>query len=320
MRALRYDRYGPPDVLYVADVPEPVPGRGEVKVRVRAAGLNPLDWKSRDGHLRWVPLFRGPPRGMGCDFAGDIVGVGGGATMRHVGERVFGSLSPFARDGALAEFVVVAADRVVPVPDGVAYEQAAALPIAAGTALQALVDDAGLAAGQRVLVSGAAGGVGHFAVQVAKHRGAHVVGVCSSANAEFARALGADEIVDYATDDFTRRDDRFDIVFDAACASSFTAARRVLADTGCYISTSGTAAAAAATVLSAVVARLTSSQRAIPFALRLAPVLLRRLAALVAEGTLTPHIERTIALEDVADAQRAMESGHGRGKIVVRPT
>ena len=318
MRALRYEHFGPPDVLHVADIAEPTPKPGEVKVRVHAASLNPLDWKNRAGHMRLVPLIGRPPRGMGCDFAGDIVGVGGGATARHVGERVFGMVSPFPRDGALAEYLIIAADRVVPIPEDVSYEQAAALPIAGGTALLALMDDANLTAGQRVLITGAAGGVGHFAVQLAKHLGAHVVAVCGAGNAEFVRALGADEVVDYAKEDFTRRGDRFDVVFDAACASSFNAAKRVLTEAGCYLNTSGSVAAAAGTAVSAIVARLTSRQRAVPFALKAVPSTWQRLAKLAHDGVLKPHIERTIALEGVADAQRTMESGHGRGKIVVR--
>ena len=318
MRALRYDRYGSPDVLHVAEIAEPVPGAGEAKVRVRAAGLNPLDWKIRAGHLRFVPVFRGPPRGIGCDFAGEIVGVGGGASQRHVGERVFGSIVPFPRDGALAEFVVVALDCIVPIPQGVSFEHAAALPVAAGTALQALVDKAHVAAGQRILITGAAGGVGHFAVQLAKHLGAHVTGVCGAANAEFVRGLGADAVIDYAREDFTRGDERFDLVFDAAGASSFAAARRVLTEAGCYVNTSGDAAAVASTVAAAIFTRLTSRQRAVPFMLDSSQGTWERLAALATEGVLRPHVERTIALEEVADAMRAMETGHGRGKIVVR--
>jgi NADPH:quinone reductase-like Zn-dependent oxidoreductase len=318
MRALRYDRYGSPDVLHVAEIAEPAPAAGEAKVRVRAASLNPLDWKIRAGHLRLIPLFRGPPRGVGSDFAGEIVGVGGGASPRHVGERVFGSIVPFPRDGALAEFVVVPVDRIVPIPESLDFEPAAALPVAGGTALQALVDQARIAAGQRVLITGAAGGVGHFAVQIAKHLGAHVVGVCGAANVEFVRSLGADEVIDYAREDFTRRDDRFDVVFDAAGASSFAAARQVLADAGCYVNTGGDAAAVASTVAAAVFARLTSRQRAVPFALNNSPQTWERLATLAHERVLRAHVERTIALEDVADAMRAMETGHGRGKIVVR--
>ena len=210
-------------------------------------------------------MFRGPPRGTGCDVAGEIVAIGSGAAPRHMGERVFGSISPMARDGSFAEYAVVPAASLAAIPDGLDFEQAATLPLAGGMALQALVDHACLAAGERVLITGAAGGVGHFAVQIAKHLGAHVVGVCSAANVEFVRGLGADDVVDYGRDDFTQRDDRFEVVFDAACASSFAAARHVLTETGCYINTAGSAGAAIDTVTSAVVARFTSRQRVIVF-------------------------------------------------------
>jgi NADPH:quinone reductase-like Zn-dependent oxidoreductase len=287
-------------------------------VRVHAVSLNPLDWKVRAGDLRLIPVFQRPPRGLGTDFAGEIVGIGGGATERHVGERVFGSLMPFARDGALAEFIVVAYQRLLPIPDGIDDAIAAALPVAGGTALQGLVDEAGVVAGQRVLINGAAGGVGHFAVQIAKHLGTHVVAVCGAANVEFVRGLGADEVVDYAREDFTRRDDRFDVVFDVAASSSFEAAKRVLTEFGCYLNTGPTVAAIATTALSAVIARLTSRQRAIPMALRNRPQMWQRVAQLVQSGAMHAHIERTVTLDEVAAAQREMETGHGRGKIVVR--
>jgi len=318
MRALRFERYGTADVLRVEEMSEPLPRPGEAKVGVQAVALNPLDWKVRAGDLRLIPVFRGPPRGLGCDFAGEIVGIGGGATERHVGERVFGSLLPFARDGALADFVLAAYDRLLPIPDGIDDVVAAALPVAGGTALQGLIDEAGIVAGQRVLVNGAAGGVGHFAVQIAKHLGTHVVGVCSAGNAEFVRGLGADEVIDYARDDFTRREDRFDVVFDAAATSSFEAAKRALTEFGCYLNTGPTAAAIATTAVSAVIARLTSRRRAIPIVLRNSPQVWHRVAQLVKSGAIRPHVERTITLDEVAAAQRDMETGHGRGKIVVR--
>jgi NADPH:quinone reductase-like Zn-dependent oxidoreductase len=318
VRALRFERYGPPDVLVVEDVPQPVPGKGEAAVRVHFAALNPLDAKLRAGALRYLPLFQGPPRGLGSDFAGEIVAVGGGPTARHVGERVLGWALPFARNGALAEVIVVPYARLLPVPPGVDMSVAATLPVAGGTALQALEDDVHVAAGQRVLLTGAAGGVGHCALQIAKRHGAHVVAVCSASNVEFVRSLGADEVVDYTAADVTQRDDRFDIVFDAACAASFTRARRLLTDDGVYLNTGGTARALAGTIGAAVLARATSRQRAIPVALRSRPELWARLVALVQDGALRVHIERVIGLDEVADAQRAMETGHGRGKIVVR--
>jgi len=318
MRALRFERYGTSDVLRVEEVGEPLPRPGEAKVRVGAVALNPLDWKIRAGDLRLIPVLRGPPRGLGGDFAGEIVGIGGGATERHVGERVFGSLLPFARDGALADFVLAAYDRLLPIPDGIDDVVAAALPVAGGTALQGLVDEAGVVAGQRVLVNGAAGGVGHFAVQIAKHLGTHVVGVCSAGNAEFVRGLGADEVIDYAREDFARRDDRFDVVFDVAATSSFAAAKRVLTELGCYLNTGPNASTIATTVVSAVIARITSRQRAIPIVLRNGPRVWHRVAQLVKSGAMRAHVERTITLDQVAAAQRDMETGHGRGKIVVR--
>jgi NADPH:quinone reductase-like Zn-dependent oxidoreductase len=318
MRALRYHHYGPPEALRIDELPEPSPAAGQAKIRVRAVGLNPIDWKILAGHVRFVPVFRSPPRGVGFDFSGDIVGIGGGATSLHVGQRVFGSLLPFGRDGACAEYIVASYDRTLELPREVDDVQAAALPIAGGTALQALTDEARLTAGQRVLITGAAGGVGHFAVQIAKSLGAHVVAVCSASNADFARGLGADEVVDYATRDFTQRDDRFDVVFDAACASSFGAARRILTDTGVYMNTGGDMRSVLQTATSAVLAKLTSRQRAIPLTLNNGLPMWRRLVDLVQKGALRAHVERTIAMEEVADALRAMSSGHGRAKIVVR--
>ncbi len=316
MQALRFDRYGAADVLQLADVAEPTPGAGEFKIRVHAASLNPLDWKIRQGHLRLLPKGQ-PPRGLGCDFAGTIVGTGGGAPDRHVGEQVFGSLSPFARGGAFAQYVIARHDQIAPIPKGIDFAAAAALPVAAGTALQALADVARLTAGQRMLVTGAAGGVGHFAVQFGKHRDATVVGVCSGVNTEFVRSLGADAVIDYASDDFTARADRFDVIFDAACASTFKTSRKVLAPTGIYINTSGSIGAVAEVVRDGIVARLTSRQRAVAFALKAGEPLWQRLARLAETGALRPHVERTISLDEVPAALTAMEAGHGRGKTVV---
>jgi NADPH:quinone reductase-like Zn-dependent oxidoreductase len=317
MRALRYDRFGPSDVLHVADVPVPLPSPGELKVRVHAAGLNPVDWKLRAGHLKLIPLFDRPPRGVGIDFAGEVIAVGPAVTGFRPGDTVFGSLSPFRRQGAIAEIVCVSPDHVAAMPAGVDYAAAAALPIAGGTAVQALADDARVTAGQRVLVTGAAGGVGHYAVQFAKHAGAHVAGVCGPANVDFVRSLGADAVIDYTREDFTHRRERYDVVFDAACASTFFACRGVLAADGAYLNTNGSTAAAVGTGVASVFARLTSQQRAIGVVIRPGAALWTRLAQLAAERVLVPHIVRTIGLDDVAEAQRLMEQGHGRGKVVV---
>lgn len=319
MRAVRYDRYGAPEVLTVVDVPEGAPAAGEVRLRVEAASLNPLDWKLREGHLRLLPLVKSPPRTTGCDVAGVIVAVGGGPGPRHVGERVFGTLSPFGREGACAESCVIGAHRVVPIPAGVAFDVAASLPIAGGSAVQALADDAKLAAGQRVLITGAAGGVGHFAVQYAKHLGAFVVGVCGSANVDFVASLGADRVIDYAITDIAALGERFDLVFDASAALDWRRARRLLVPGGLYLGTAGSLAAAIGTGLGTVLAPLAGGVRARNFALRGDAAAWRRLAELAASGVLKPCIRRRIGLAEVAAAQAEMATGHGRGKIVVVP-
>jgi NADPH:quinone reductase-like Zn-dependent oxidoreductase len=198
VRAVRYDPWGPPHGLHVVDdIAEPHPGAGEVLVRIEAASLNPVDWKLCAGALRHVPGAKSPPRVTGCDFAGVIAAVGAGVSTWREGDRVFGMLSPSGREGSCAERCVVGAQRIAAIPDGVSFETAACLPIASGEAVQALAEEARLAAGQRLLIVGAAGGVSHFAVQFARHIGARVTGVCGAGNLDFVkRELGADEVAE----------------------------------------------------------------------------------------------------------------------------
>lgn len=320
MRALRYARFGPPDVLEVVDLDEPMPRAGEFKVRVRAASLNPLDVKLRAGHLRLMPGFDRPPRGSGVDFAGEIVGTGGAAEGGFPGMRVFGSLSPFRRAGSFAEFVCVTPDRFAPVPEAVTDAQAAALPIAAGTAVQALADHARLASGMRVLVIGAAGGVGHYAVQYARHAGAHVTATCGPGNVAFVESLGADVVLDYTREDGTSGSSRYDVVFDVAGRSSWRAVRNVLDPAGVYLNTSGDAGAVVTTLGETIAARVTGRQRVVGLVLKGGAEAWRRLAKLAEARALVSHVRATIGLADVAEAERAMEAGHGRGKVVVDPT
>ena len=323
MRALRYSRYGPPEVLEVVETDTPRPGAGELAVRVRAASLNPVDGKIRAGHLRLLPMLASPPRGCGLDFAGEVVGTGGEVGGYFPGARVFGSLSSFGREGAFAELVRVRPDRIATIPDAVGFEDAATLPIAAGTAAQALVDHAKLVAGQRVLILGAAGGVGHFAVQLARHLGAHVTGTCGPDNVDFVRSLGADEVLDYTRDDALKRGaaterDRYDVVFDTAGRASWREARAVLAGGGIYVNTSPDFRAVVTTLTEQAAARF-ARQRVVALVLAGGGEAWRRLARYVSDRALTPYIRERIGLADVADAQRRMEGGHGRGKIVVDP-
>jgi len=321
MRALRYPRYGPPEVLEVAAIDEPVPRAGELKVRVRAASLNPVDGKIRAGHLRLLPMVESPPRGCGLDFAGEVVGTGGDAGGFFVGMRVFGSLPPFRRQGAFAEFVSVASDRIAEMPDALGFDEAATLPVAGGTAAQALVDHVKLAAGQRVLILGAAGGVGHFAVQLARHLGAHVTGTCGPSNVDFVRSLGADEVLDYTREDALARrgqSDRYDAIFDTAGRASWRAARAVIVDGGIYVNTSPDFRAVMTTLAEQAAARF-ARQRVVALVLASGAPAWRRLARYVSDRVLVPYIRETIGLDGVADAQRRMEGGHGRGKVVVDP-
>jgi NADPH:quinone reductase-like Zn-dependent oxidoreductase len=310
MRALRYDRYGSPDLLRLVDIPEPAAGSDRLTVRVRAVGLNPLDWKILRGDLRRIPLFASPPRGFGVDFAGTV--TSGAAEGFGSGDDVFGSLSPFESQGAIAECVTVPRRRVARIPPPLDFVTAAALPIAAGTALQAIEDHAHVEAGQRVLVNGAAGGVGGFAVSLAKHFGAHVTGVCSAANANYVRALGADDVIDYRAQDFTLGATRYDVIFDAAATRSFGVVRRVLAPDGVYLTTQPSAASVAGAILS----RIASRQRCVNIVLASGAAMWTRIGRLAAKGVLVPHIRR-IPVDEISSIVSEMQRGHGYGKFVV---
>lgn len=319
MRTVRYDRFGPPDVLHVVDSPDPAPAAGELLIKVVAASLNPLDWKIRAGHVRFVPLFARPPRTPGTDLAGEVIGVGGGPGPRHLGERVFGVLLPFGGAGSCAQYAVIGAHRVVPIPPAVSFEAAATLPVAGGTALQALTDEAELRSGQRVLITGAAGGVGHFAVQLAKHLGAHVTGTCGPANVEFVRSLGADEVLDYTLTDASTLPKTFDLVLDLAESLGWRHAGALLVRGGLFLGVGGSATTAVSGAIGAAIAPFVSGIRARALLLKGGATSCTRLGALAAAGVLKPHIARRVTLDEVADAQRQMETGHGRGKIVVTP-
>lgn len=320
MRAAVQHRYGPPSVLEVREVGIPSPGRGDVLVRVRAASVHPGDYFVMTGEpyvVRLVFGLRRPRHGIpGRDLAGAVAAVGEGVTALRPGDEVFG----WSTTGTLAEYACVPADHLVSVPANVSVVDAAAVPTSALTALQALRRIADVRPGQKVLVTGASGGVGSFAVQITKALGAEVTGVCSAGNVELVRSLGADHGVDYTTTDFTCGEKRYDVILDNVEAQPLAAVRRALTSTGVLIPNSGRGGRWLGPLLRIVRARLRSlftRQRLRPFTSVEKHEDLLALADLIATGQVMPVLDRTYPLDDAAGALRHVASGHTRGKVVV---
>jgi NADPH:quinone reductase-like Zn-dependent oxidoreductase len=322
VKAIRYHAYGPPEVLEYAEVDEPVAGTGEVLVRVRAAAVNPLDWHLMRGTPYVLRAAAGLTRprgaGLGADAAGVVEAVGRNVTDFRTGDEVYAEGS-----GTFAELVVLRADGpVFRRPPNLTFEQAAAVPMAGMTALQALRDKGRVQAGQSVLVNGAAGGVGTFAVQIAKAFGAEVTGVCSAANADLVRSLGADHVVDYAREDFTDSKHRYDVVLDIAASRALAEVRRVLAPSGVLV---GVGAANADRPWFGPLARPLAMAALSPVGRQsLVPMLARPkrgdlavLRAMLEDGQLVPVIDRMYPLAEVPEAIRYAERGHARGKVVI---
>jgi len=315
MRAIVQRTYGSPTrVLTLDELPTPVPGEGEVRVRVHASSVNKGDWFAVTGRPWLVrPAFgllrpRDPTPGR--DVAGVVEEVGPGVKGLARGDEVVGELN----QRAWAELACAPASTLAVKPPDVSFEDAATLPVAAITALQGLRDHGHLAAGETVLVNGASGNVGTFAVQIAKALGATVTAVCSTRNVETAAALGADHVVDYTTTDFTDTEARYDLVFDIAASRPLAACRRLLAPTGRYVLCSGDLGRLARVAVASM------GNRSIvgPWVANTDPDDLAILMAWIVEGRIDPVIERTVGLENVAEAVRDQGEGHGRGKTVVR--
>ena len=317
--------YGGPEILQFEELAKPTPEDDSVIVKVRFASVNPLDWHT----LRGKPYFMRMDAGigvpteseLGVDFAGVVDSVGKSVTKFKPGDEVFG-----ARSGAFSEFVrVKESGNVVHKPANASFEQAAAIPIAAITALQALRDNGQLKAGQKVLINGASGGVGTFAVQIAKALGAEVTGVCSGRNVELVRSLGADHVIDYTKEDFTKREERYDLIFDNVNNHSFSERRRVLKPDGiCVLAGIGSAGlhrgqlARIAGNFTAVWRSRFVDQKFKSYVTASNQADLKVLSDFLAEGKVTPFVEKTYALDQIADALRYFEEGHARGKLVVK--
>jgi NADPH:quinone reductase-like Zn-dependent oxidoreductase len=306
MKAVHIHEMGGPEVLRYEDVPVPEPGAHEVLVRVHAAGVNPVDWKIREGQFGRIAL----PAVMGSDFSGEVEALGPEVTEFRVGEPVFGSVAD--ESGSYAEFTLADTSTIIEKPSGLDHVQAAAIPIPAMTAWQALFDNAKLREGQKVLIHAAVGGVGSFAVQFAKWKGAHVIGTASGSNAELARSLGVDEFIDYRSTRFEDKVRDADVVFDTIGGETQERSWKVLKKGGVLVSivqppTEKTAAAHGVRgVFMAEDAKRTEE--------------LKQIADLVGSGRVKVNVETILPLREARKAQELSQSGHARGKIVLLVT
>jgi len=320
MQAIVGEEYGGPEVLELRDVDVPALHPDGVLVRVRASSVNPYDWHVMRGLPRLVRLSEGSSRPKqpirGVDVAGVVEAVGENVTAFRPGDEVFG-----AKAGALAEYVCAGPKNVLAAkPAGLTFEQAAAIPLAGVTALQALRDKGRLEAGQRVLVNGAAGGVGTFAVQIAKALGADVTGVCSTRNVDLVTSIGADRVLDYAEVDFARSDERYDLVLDNVGNRSLSDLRRALTPHGALVVVGGGGGNWIGPMMLPLRAAMLSpfvGQRLLPLLAKHTQDDLLVLKELAETGKIVPVIDRTYPLAEAAEAIRYLETGHARGKVVV---
>jgi NADPH:quinone reductase-like Zn-dependent oxidoreductase len=311
MKTILYRRYGPPEVLEYGELPEPKITPRQILVKVHAASVNPVDWKFRSGKPR-IPFLR-LPRIPGLDIAGEVVRVGNAVTRFKTGDAVYGMLSAFS-GGGCAEYAAVPERNAAIKPRNLTFEEAAAVPMAAMTALQAMRDHGRIKRGDRVLINGASGGVGSFAVQIAKSFGTVVTAVTSRKNMDFVKGLGADRVIDYTTEDFTKSDSTFDVIFDPVANRSFTECKLLLSPKGVYIST----LPSLDTILRIVIGSIVGGKRARLVNVRARASDLELLTEWIEAGKIHPMIDRTFPLLKTAEAHALSETGHARGKIMIR--
>jgi NADPH:quinone reductase-like Zn-dependent oxidoreductase len=320
MKAIVYRSYGSPNVLRMEEIAKPVPTAKEILVKVRAASVNPYDWHFMRGEPYLVRLFTGLRKPkfttLGADFAGIVEEVGAMVTEFKAGDEVFGNCR-----GAFAEYACVAVSTVFSKPAGISFEQAASVPIAGLTALQSLRDKGHIQSAAKVLINGAAGGVGTFAVQIAKTFGADVTGVCSTRNMDMVRALNADQVIDYTQEDFTESSQRYDIFLDLVGNHPLSACRRVLTPKGIYVAAGGKADpwmfAVFAGALHAFLLSLTGTRKLVGFFAKMNQADLKILGELMQAGEVLPVLDKTYPLRECAAAVGYLEEGHARGKVVI---
>jgi len=324
MKAVVYTNYGSPDVLEIRDVKKPVPNDDQILIKVRAAAVNPLDWHFMEGtpyimRAMGVGLRKPKDPRLGVDYAGQVEAVGKNVTRFKPGDEVFGG-----KTGAFAEYVCARADRAIVLkPANITFEQAASVPIAAITALQALRDKGKVHAGQKVLINGASGGVGTFAVQIAKSFGADVTGVCSTRNLDLVRSLGADHVIDYTKEDFTKGEERYDVILDNVGTQPLSGFRHALQPKGICVMIGGGGpndGGLIGPMGRPIVALLMSpfiSQKMGMMMAELNKEDLTILGDLMQSGKVKPVIDRTYPLSQIAEAMRYLEAGHARGKVII---
>lgn len=331
MKAITIDRYGPPDVLRLEDIDKPRVDDDDVLVRIRAASINPYDWHFMTG-LPYIGraqfgLRRPRVRGLGADLAGVVEAVGMRVTRFIPGDEVYGEVNgevpghPMLELGSLAEYVCVKEDSVVHKPTNLTFEEAASVPLAGHTALKGIRDLARVEPGHRLLINGASGGVGTFAVQIGKALGAEVTGVCSTRNLDLVKSIGADCVVDYTRDDFTRDKQRYDALLDNVGNRSLKECRGVLKPRGVYLASFGQPEnlwlGPFGRIISMALLSLAVSQRLIVLQTKRTREALLDLKELIEAGRIKPVIDRTYPLEDAVEAMRYVLGGHASGKVVV---
>jgi NADPH:quinone reductase-like Zn-dependent oxidoreductase len=324
MKAVVYTDYGPPDVLQIRDIKKPVPNDDQVLIKVRAAAVNPLDWHFIRGTpyiMRFMMAGLRKPKDprVGVDYAGTVEAVGKNVTQFKPGDEVFGN-----RSGAFAEYLCARADRAIALkPANLTFEQAAGVPVAGFTALQGLRDKGKVQPGQKVLINGASGGVGTFAVQIAKSLGAEVTGVCSTRNLELVRSLGADHVIDYTKEDFTKGNEHYDVILDNVGTQPLSGFRSVLKPNGICVMIGGGGPNEGKWV--GPMARPIKAMLISPFISQKMGMMmadgnkddLNILADLMQSGKVTPVIDRTYPLSEIREAIRYLETGRARGKVII---
>jgi NADPH:quinone reductase-like Zn-dependent oxidoreductase len=318
MKAIVYEQYGSPDILQLKEVERPVPAENEVLVRVSAASASPFDWHLMRGAPFLARLSHGLRRpkvpSLGADLAGRVETVGALVTKFHPGDEVFGE-----HIGSFAEYVAIPEEYCLSLkPANLTFESAATVPISGITALQALRDIGHIQSGQKVLINGASGGVGTFAVQIAKSFGAEVTGVCGPENLEMVRSIGADHLIDYTREGFTRTGERYDLILDAVGNCSVSDFRRALNPQGTGVVVGFTSMARLLSVV--IVGKIMSRKQGMKFALKTTAIDkdgLLFLKGLLEAGKVVPVIDRSYTLDEVPAAMRYLEAGHARGKVVI---